>query len=56
MKFFSIVAVALSAAFAAAMPAAEAEPELVARQGPCSPCQNGSQLCYNNGVPVTQPC
>ena len=57
MKFFSILAVALSAAFAAASPVAEAEPELVARQT-CGPCVNGRQTCYHPGIPapIQQAC
>ena len=57
MKFFSILAVALSAAFAAASPVAEAEPELVARQT-CGPCANGRQTCYHPGIPapIQQAC
>ena len=51
MKFFSVIVIALSAAFATAAPA-EAEGKLVARQN-CSACVSGQQLCCDGASPTT---
>ena len=56
MKFFSIVTVALSAAFAAAAPApAEAEAKLVSRQD-CATCVSGQQMCCDGTQCTIRSC